>query len=89
MKRGMRGQGGEPRRGLRTGCFVKERFRRIVSLSPPPSPPSFSASGNARVRLSVWKGVEGEGQDYFAGMLHRLFWIDGMPFSGRTPGVFY
>lgn len=71
MKRGMRAQGGESQEGgIANGGALKERFRRIVSrlLSPPLL---FPASGNARVRLSVWKGEGGGregrgGEDYFA-----------------------
>lgn len=66
MKRGMRAQGGESQEGgIANGGALKERFRRIVSRLLPP-PPLFPASGNARVRLSVWKGEGGGGEDYFA-----------------------
>lgn len=78
MKRGMRAQGGESQEGgIANGGALKERFRRIVSrLLPPPLPLLFPASGNARVRLSVWKGEGGGGERggkiILPGMLHRL-----------------
>lgn len=62
MKRGMRAPGGE--RNCETG------FEGTISedcFAP------FSASGNARIRLSSRGGGGGGGEaDYFAGMLHRL-----------------